>query len=100
LWTGLFRFPGSITEGHDLAVIVDRAGREQHDAGPTHEPAIQIVYSPVGPDHGALPFGGVGDSGNGRPSAYFATDYCSYPVAMMETEKLAMPKSLSPGITA
>ncbi|MBC8107336.1 MAG: succinylglutamate-semialdehyde dehydrogenase [Anaerolineae bacterium] len=46
----------------------------------------------------ALPFGGVGDSGNHRPSAYFASDYCSYPVAMMETEKLAMPKTLSPGI--
>ena len=24
----------------------------------------------------ALPFGGVGDSGNHRPSAYFAADYC------------------------
>jgi len=40
----------------------------------------------------ALPFGGVGDSGNHRPSAYFAADYCSYPVASMETGKLEMPK--------
>jgi succinylglutamic semialdehyde dehydrogenase len=32
----------------------------------------------------ALPFGGVGDSGNLRPSAYYAADYCAYPVGGME----------------
>lgn len=31
----------------------------------------------------AAPFGGVGCSGNYRPSGYFAVDYCSYPVASM-----------------
>jgi succinylglutamic semialdehyde dehydrogenase len=46
----------------------------------------------------ALPFGGVGDSGNHRPSAYFAADYCSYPVASLESERLTMPATLSPGI--
>jgi succinylglutamic semialdehyde dehydrogenase len=30
------------------------------------------------------PFGGVGFSGNHRPSGYFAVDYCNYPVASME----------------
>jgi len=30
------------------------------------------------------PFGGLGDSGNLRPSAFFAADYCSYPVASIE----------------
>lgn len=40
----------------------------------------------------AAPFGGVGHSGNHRPSAYYAADYCAYPVASMEGEKLlAMP---------
>lgn len=40
----------------------------------------------------AAPFGGVGRSGNHRPSAYYAADYCAYPVASMEGEKLlAMP---------
>jgi succinylglutamic semialdehyde dehydrogenase len=48
----------------------------------------------------ALPFGGVGNSGNNRPSAYFAADYCSYPVATMEIERLTMPKALSPGIAS
>lgn len=33
---------------------------------------------------GAAPFGGVGASGNHRPSAYYAADYCAYPVASME----------------
>jgi succinylglutamic semialdehyde dehydrogenase len=32
----------------------------------------------------AQPFGGVGDSGNLRPSAFYAADYCAYPVAGME----------------
>jgi len=30
------------------------------------------------------PFGGPGLSGNHRPSAYYAADYCAYPVASME----------------
>jgi succinylglutamic semialdehyde dehydrogenase len=32
----------------------------------------------------AAPFGGIKDSGNLRPSAYYAADYCAYPVASME----------------
>jgi len=37
---------------------------------------------------GKLPFGGIGDSGNHRPSAYYAADYCSYPVASIEVPQL------------
>lgn len=33
---------------------------------------------------GSMPFGGIGDSGNHRPSAYYAADYCAYPVASFE----------------
>ncbi|MEZ5921569.1 MAG: succinylglutamate-semialdehyde dehydrogenase [Parvularculaceae bacterium] len=36
----------------------------------------------------AAPFGGVGNSGNHRPAAYYAADYCAYPVASMEGDKL------------
>ena len=32
------------------------------------------------------PFGGVGLSGNHRPSAYYAADYCAYPVVSIEGE--------------
>ncbi|MHC5023474.1 MAG: aldehyde dehydrogenase family protein [Planctomycetota bacterium] len=31
-----------------------------------------------------LPFGGLGHSGNHRPAAAFAADYCAYPVASLE----------------
>ena len=37
----------------------------------------------------ASPFGGVGDSGNHRASAFYAADYCAYPVAGLETETTA-----------
>ncbi|MFV1989691.1 MAG: succinylglutamate-semialdehyde dehydrogenase [Acidimicrobiales bacterium] len=47
----------------------------------------------------AAPFGGVGASGNHRPSAYYAADYCSYPVASMLGEELVLPDVLSPGVT-
>lgn len=33
---------------------------------------------------GDMPFGGLGRSGNHRPSAYYAADYCAYPVASFE----------------
>ncbi|KTD36128.1 succinylglutamic-5-semialdehyde dehydrogenase [Legionella nautarum] len=45
-----------------------------------------------------LPFGGVGCSGNHRPSAYFAADYCSYPIASLEQAQLSTPEELLPGI--
>lgn len=44
------------------------------------------------------PFGGIGHSGNFRPSAFYAADYCSYPVASLETENLKMPENISPGL--
>ncbi len=47
----------------------------------------------------AAPFGGIGQSGNHRASAYYAADYCAYPVASVEFEEVAMPASLSPGLS-
>lgn len=43
-------------------------------------------------------FGGIGHSGNFRPSAFYAADYCSYPVASLESEVLKMPEKISPGL--
>lgn len=34
------------------------------------------------------PFGGIGYSGNHRPSAYYAADYCAWPMASMLTEEV------------
>jgi len=42
------------------------------------------------PTNGApsnAPFGGVGISGNHRPSAFYAADYCAYPVTSVEAEQ-------------
>ncbi|MBV7316277.1 succinylglutamate-semialdehyde dehydrogenase [Shewanella sp. NIFS-20-20] len=47
---------------------------------------------------GAAPFGGVGASGNHRASAFYAADYCAYPVASMEADALSLPAVLSPGL--
>ncbi|WP_286234582.1 succinylglutamate-semialdehyde dehydrogenase [Thalassotalea sediminis] len=47
----------------------------------------------------AAPFGGIGDSGNHRASAYYAADYCAYPVASVEAQSVSLPENLSPGLT-
>lgn len=46
----------------------------------------------------AAPFGGIGLSGNHRPSAYYAADYCAWPMASMEASRVEMPTALPPGI--
>lgn len=45
------------------------------------------------------PFGGIKDSGNYHPSAYYAADYCSYPVAGLLDSTLKFPDTLLPGLT-
>jgi succinylglutamic semialdehyde dehydrogenase len=45
------------------------------------------------------PFGGIGASGNHRASAYYAADYCAYPVASLEAAALTLPATLTPGIS-
>ncbi|NTS78874.1 succinylglutamate-semialdehyde dehydrogenase [Catenovulum sp. SM1970] len=54
---------------------------------------------PITGASGAAPFGGVGLSGNHKPSAFYAADYCAYPVASVEAEQLAVPEALTPGVT-
>ena len=36
---------------------------------------------------GNMPFGGLGASGDHRPSAFYAADYCAYPVASFEADR-------------
>ncbi len=45
-----------------------------------------------------LPFGGMGRSGNDRPSADFAVQYCSVPVSSLEDHTQFDPKAIMPGI--
>jgi succinylglutamic semialdehyde dehydrogenase len=44
---------------------------------------------------GAMPFGGTGESGNHRPSAYYAADYCAYPVASMAADRVVAPARMA-----
>lgn len=47
----------------------------------------------------SAPFGGIGASGNHRASAYYAADYCAFPVASLEAERVSLPPTLTPGVT-
>lgn len=48
---------------------------------------------------GRLPFGGIGASGNHMPSGFFAADYCSYPIASLESpSESENTLRLSPGL--
>jgi len=44
------------------------------------------------------PFGGIGASGNHRASAWYAADYCAWPMASLESPQLTLPATLSPGL--
>jgi len=44
-----------------------------------------------------LPFGGIGRSGNHRPSGFFAIDSCGYPVASLERDRVTAPPA-PPGL--
>jgi succinylglutamic semialdehyde dehydrogenase len=46
-----------------------------------------------------LPFGGMGKSGNDRPSAHYAIQYCSVPVASLEDLNSFEGTKLLPGMT-
>ncbi|PIE42080.1 MAG: succinylglutamate-semialdehyde dehydrogenase [Gammaproteobacteria bacterium] len=48
---------------------------------------------------GAAPFGGTGRSGNHNPGAYYAADYCAYPVASVTGEKLLLPETQTHGVS-
>lgn len=45
-----------------------------------------------------LPFGGMGKSGNDRPSAHFAIQYCTVPVASLEDPTPFDPTKILPGM--
>lgn len=46
---------------------------------------------------GMGPFGGLGHSGNFRPTGTYAADYCAYPVTSAESERMQNPQ-LPPGL--
>ncbi|MEM7625471.1 MAG: succinylglutamate-semialdehyde dehydrogenase [Planctomycetota bacterium] len=48
---------------------------------------------------GRLPFGGLGASGNHRPSGYHVADFCADATAAVESHTLEAPASTPPGIS-
>ncbi len=46
----------------------------------------------------SAPFGGIGASGNHRPSAWYAADYCAWPMASLTATELSLPATLLPGL--
>ena len=47
---------------------------------------------------GRLPFGGIGLSGNHRPSGFHAADYCSHSVSSLEKSTLELPDQIGVGL--
>ena len=46
----------------------------------------------------AAPFGGVGHSGNHRPAASYAADFCAHPVASLVSDAVVLPDQVAPGL--
>ena len=70
-----------------LAASLIGGSREQYDKFWANVRAGVINWNK--PTNGApsnAPFGGIGLSGNHRPSAFYAADYCAYPVTSSEAE--------------
>ncbi len=59
---------------------------------------VVSVNRPTTGASGALPFGGIGCSGNHRPSAYYAADYCAYPMAGQTAPMPELPAALPAGV--
>ncbi len=84
--------------GLAAGLLSDNAQRYEHFLNEIRA-GIVNWNNPLTGASSAMPFGGIGASGNHRPSAYYAADYCAYPVASMEAESPELPESLSPGLS-
>lgn len=47
---------------------------------------------------GSAPFGGIGHSGNHRASAFYAADFCAFPMASMTAKSVELPKKKPAGM--
>ena len=84
-------FDAAIAEANNtrfgLSASLVGGSPSQYDKFWTHVRAGVINWNK--PTNGApsnAPFGGVGLSGNHRPSAFYAADYCAYPVTSSEAD--------------
>lgn len=59
---------------------------------------IANINRPMTGAAGTAPFGGIGRSGNHRPAAFYASDFCAYPMASMVSKHPYMPETLPLGL--
>ena len=95
-------FDAAIKEANDtkfgLSAGLLSDSQDEYDHFYRHIKAGVVNWNrPITGASSAAPFGGIGRSGNHRPSAFYAADYCAYPVASMESGVLSKPKPL-PGL--
>lgn len=83
--------------GLSASIFCDDPALFQQLSGKIHSGLLNWNRQTTGAS-GAGPFGGTGISGNHRPAGYYAADYCAYPVASVEVDKLALPQQFAPGI--
>lgn len=76
--------------GLAAGILTDDEGLYRRFAAGVRAGVVNWNHELVGASSRA-PFGGVGLSGNHRPSALFAADYCSYPVASIEHPVAELP---------
>ncbi|TWT47837.1 N-succinylglutamate 5-semialdehyde dehydrogenase [Botrimarina hoheduenensis] len=96
-------FDAAIEEANRTAygLSASLVSRQQEDYDKFYKLSRAGVVNWNQPTTGAAstaPFGGVGMSGNHNPSAYFAADYCAYPVASIEQATLQVPAVKTPGL--
>ncbi len=82
-----------------VAALLSRSKEKFHQFYQQVRAGVINWNAPTTGASGKAPFGGVGISGNHRPSGYYAADYCSYPVASLVSEGIHLPKEQTPGIT-
>lgn len=66
------------------AGIMSDSSAEQEKFKQSIKAGIVSINLPTAGASSELPFGGVGASGNHRPSAYYAADYCAWPQAISQ----------------
>lgn len=96
-------FDAAIREANDtrygLSASLLSGSRELYERFFTQIRAGIINWNkPTSGASGKLPFGGIGKSGNHRPSGFFAADYCGFPVASVEQPDLPLPASPASGL--
>ena len=68
------------------AGLISDNEQQQQQFCQTIRAGVISINLPTAGASSALPFGGIGASGNHRPSAWYAADYCAWPQALSHGE--------------